>query len=109
MRELKQRISDAPGWVTLALRAATSVVLFAAFLQFDGYSPVLAVGGIALATLLIYLGSVRVNGFGLVFGLLLEHCAFTQPGLSALVKGLLFAAAVALYFAGLARPFRKQN
>ena len=64
----------------------------------------LALGGLALTGVWVYLCSFKVNGFGLAFGLLLEHFSFTGQAASIYVQAGLMTAAFALYFASLTRP-----
>lgn len=105
MSELKERFSAAGKPAALALRLAGACVLFAAFLQIGGnYLMPLALGGLALTGLWVSLCSFRVNGFGLAFGLLLEHFSFTGQAANVYARAGLMAAAFALYFASLTRP-----
>ena len=105
MSEWKERFSAAGKTAALALRLAGACVLFAAFLQIGGnYLMPLALGGLALTGVWVYLCSFKVNGFGLAFGLLLEHFSFTGQAASIYVQAGLMTAAFALYFASLTRP-----
>ena len=109
LNNLKDRIAHASKSVLLILRFCTSLILLIAFLQFDGYVMPLTLIGLALACLMVFLCGFRVNGFGLAFGLLVEHFSFAEQGLMLPIRILMLIAAFALFFASLPLPFSKEQ
>lgn len=105
MKNLKEKMSG-PEYPRLKC-LCTALTICGGLVQIGGkYSPVLVGAGLLLAFALIWLCDIQVKGFGLFFGVFLEHYAFQGEGIA---RWGMVAAAAVLYYVSLSVSTAKEK